>query len=242
MTTKTLKHCFAPVLVLLLCGTTLSSALAARVGDKRLGWPGDTLAGLPCRGNDQGFGPFDYRDPSSRVALGTGAAPLDVVERHHFTAEVEALVRGKSGSIGGDIDYTLRAFPNHHRALWARIKLHLQSLAQAKPDSVLNEGVPAPECYLNRAERFAPDDVKVQILYGIYLHKIQRYDSALERYRKAEKVAPNDAELLYNMGLLHLDRNELEQARKYAEKAYALKYPLPGLKRRLERADRLGKS
>lgn len=62
-----------------------------------------------CGALQNAFGPFD-----DRTARGYN---LDVVGSYHFTPPVEALIRGASGTIGGDLDYTLRAFPNHHRAL-----------------------------------------------------------------------------------------------------------------------------
>src|SRR5437867_1540176 len=59
------------------------------------------------------YGPFDYR-------TATGDQKT-IVEAHHFTSEVESLHAGITGSIGAEIDYTLRAFPNHPRALMAMI-------------------------------------------------------------------------------------------------------------------------
>lgn len=65
-----------------------------------------------CGSLQNAFGPFDYRDPAAR------AESLQVVERYHFTADVEMLRRGKaSANVLDDLNYTLRAFPNHHRAL-----------------------------------------------------------------------------------------------------------------------------
>src|SRR4051812_47506028 len=54
------------------------------------------------------YGPFDYR---------TSKDKLDIVEGAHFTPDVETLRSGSTGSLGADIDYTLRTSPNHHRAL-----------------------------------------------------------------------------------------------------------------------------
>ena len=55
------------------------------------------------------FGPFDYRTATKDK--------LKLVESYHFTPKVESLIGGQSGTLGADIDYTLRAFPNHPRAL-----------------------------------------------------------------------------------------------------------------------------
>ena len=90
-----------------------------------MGWVGTDLAGAPCSGSRQGYGPYDYTDPRTRK--GGKDAPLSLVERYHFTPDVENLVGGNT-SLGpeGDLNYTITAFPNHHRALksgieWATI-------------------------------------------------------------------------------------------------------------------------
>src|SRR5678816_4417104 len=56
------------------------------------------------------YGPFDYRTDRTGTTL-------SIVEDNHFTPAVEQLISGITSSVGGEIDYTLRAFPNHHRAL-----------------------------------------------------------------------------------------------------------------------------
>lgn len=112
-----------PILVLILLPLNTH---AARTSDQNLGWPGNTLASNECYGGGQGFGPFDYTDPeTARPGKYGQSPPLHLVEIAHFTPEVEHLVRGKSGAIYGDLDYTLRAFPNHHRALWSMVRYYL---------------------------------------------------------------------------------------------------------------------
>ena len=44
---------------------------------------------------------------------------LGTVEQHHFTSNIESLRHGNTGTLGGDLSYTLMLFPNHHRALAA---------------------------------------------------------------------------------------------------------------------------
>jgi hypothetical protein len=62
------------------------------------------------------YGPYDYRTASARQ--------IQLVEDYHFTLSVEELKHGKSGlTVGGDLDFTLRAIPNHHRALVAMMGL-----------------------------------------------------------------------------------------------------------------------
>lgn len=170
------------------------------------------------------YGPFDYTNP---VHV---RDKLKIVETHHFTTQVETLERGQTGAIELDIDYTLRAFPNHHRALNAMLKLQLRN--GFKP------GVWrfSAECYFDRALRMKPDDGIARMLFGIYLHKQGRYDEAVPQYKKAIELNPENAEIRYNIGLLYVDMKDYASARKYASEAYDMGYPFPGLKQRLKKA------
>src|SRR5690242_17113706 len=71
-----------------------------------------------CGELENAFGPFDYRTVS--------ADRKRLVEGSHFTPYIEGLQRGHTGAIGSEIDYTLRAFPNHPRALVAMMKLGIK--------------------------------------------------------------------------------------------------------------------
>jgi tetratricopeptide (TPR) repeat protein len=180
-------------------------------------WKSMDFIGRPCT-IQQGFGPYDYTN-SQHVS-----AHLQIVEVWHFTPEVENLTRGKSGTVYGDLSYTIRAFPNHHRALYSLIQYQLQGS---------NEIDAAPECFLDRAINFAPGDARVYLLYGVYLHRLDRLDQALDKYEKAEELSPNNPEIQYDMALLYLETDDMDEAVKYAKKAYSLGYPLPGLRNRL---------
>jgi hypothetical protein len=48
---------------------------------------------------------------------------LRIVEQYHLTPEVLKLVPATTGATGGELDYILRAFPNHHVALMDMVKL-----------------------------------------------------------------------------------------------------------------------
>lgn len=226
-------------------------SMAARNADKTIGWPGTALDGRKCSGGPQGFGPFDYNDKTYSVAgLYTRhgsktESPLRFVEKAHFTHEVERLIRGRSSSVPSDIDYTLRAFPNHSRALWSMIEYQLKNNPKKKftrqtlslPIShTLRYPVPPPECYLNRAEAFDSGDATVQIIYGVYLHKRRQHVDALGRYLKGEKLDPLNVELLYNIGLLYTDLGEFNKAKEYADKVYAENYPFTALRERLQKS------
>lgn len=179
-----------------------------------------------CGSLKNAFGPFDYRERHQLTF------EIDVVETRHFTAKVESLQSGSTASDPtGDLDYTLRAWPNHHRALHSMMRYQL-----------LNERPPnarfySIRCYFKRAMKFSPDDYMVHLLFGVYLHKDGQYQKALQRYKEAQKGMPGSAEVNYNIGLLYMDTKDYEKAREYANRAYELGYPLPGLKIRLERID-----
>ena len=201
-----------------------------------------TLHGRPCvaqavEGHDCGsienaYGPYDYTNAAERVAK------LKIVEEHHFDAGVEQLQGhltkpGGPGMLGNDIDYTLRASPNHYRALWAMVRYNLE-----KTPLTAGKMRYTPECYFDRAMRFKPNDGVVRMLYGMYLHKISHDDEALQRYNEALSLAPDSAEVHYNLGLLLVDMQRFDEAVAHARRAYELGYPLLGLQHKLERAGR----
>ena len=198
-------------------------------------WPGNTLSGNECYGGVSGYGPYNYVTQRPKVGI---------VEAYHFTSEVEQLIRGKSGvgSLEGDIDYTLRAIPNHHRALWAVARHYLRKKKTVpkydlETDERTKQGLPPPECYFQRAKAFAPDDGLVRMVFGTYLHRTGALDRALAEYLEAEALLPEHAELAYNIGLLYLAKSEIAKAEEYAAKAESLGYPLKGLRRKINRAE-----
>lgn len=208
-------------LLLLACSLLMTPAWSMQFDYRGL-----DLNGLPCH-IKQGYGPFDY---TKRAML---HRDLSIVEEHHFTSQVEQLVAGESAFLLDDIDYTLRAWPNHHRALFALIR-YMTEPGRFKPGTKFK--TPPPECYLDRAERFQPKDSKVPLLYGLYLHRIKRYEDAEKQYRKAIELNPKYTEAYYNLGVLLADEERFDEAVAMARKAYRLGYPLSGLKRRLAQA------
>ena len=85
----------------------------------------------------------------------------------------------------------------------------------------------------DRALRFKPDDAKVHSIFGGYLLALGETDNALEQLREAARLQPDDATAHYNLGLLYLRKHDYAQARASAQQAYALGFPLPGLKNKL---------
>lgn len=223
---KRIHHHFRPlgtgwVIFILLC--LLPLTLHAQYAP----WIGDTLSGAPCEGKRESYGPFDYTNPMHR------GEHLRLVEGAHFMPRVRALIEDRHDSaVINDIDYTLRAFPNHHEALYAIVRYWFLPNSSKR---VVNRRIATPpECYFNRAINFKPNDSTVRMLYGLYLHKLKKYNGALKQYTTAEELSPDSAQLLYNMGLLYFDLKEYDKSFDYAKKAYALQYPLPGLRDKLK--------
>lgn len=170
------------------------------------------------------FGPFDYRT-ATKVQLAT-------VEAFHFTANVEAMQKGQSTSVlASDIAYTLRRFPNHHRALKTMGDWSLKVKRNPPPG-----GEVTVECWFERATHFAPDDAMVKTIYGLYLMKSSKPKAAIEQLEVALKQAGDDANVHYNLGLAYADLKQYDKALTSAHAAYRLGFPLPGLKNRLQRA------
>ncbi|SFW29973.1 tetratricopeptide repeat protein [Nitrosovibrio sp. Nv17] len=178
-----------------------------------------------CGGLENAYGPYDYMDPDARQTK------LPLVEQYHFTPNIENLVKGNSGAIGGELDYTLRAFPNHHRALSTLVKLALRDKT-IKPAGAKY----SVECYFDRAIRFKSNDAAVRTIYSNYLLKQGHTDKAIEQLGAAIELQPEDPTINYNIGLLYVQKKDYEQALIHAKKAYELGFPLPGLRNKLVEA------
>lgn len=173
-------------------------------------------------------GPFEWAHVRLDVNSASDRVALSSVEANHFDADTEALVRGITGSVGGDIDFLLRHSPNHHRGLAALVRLAFRDKSP-QPKGVKT----TVECYLLRALEFTPSDPEVLKIYATYLARLNRTAEALAKLEEAEKLKPDDPVLAYNMGLLLTDKRDFEQARAYAQKAYAGGIQLPGLRDKL---------
>lgn len=179
-----------------------------------------------CGELQNAFGPFDY------LGRHNLKFELDIVEGAHFTSDVENLIRGsRSVTPAGDLDYTLRAWPNHHRALAALVKYSIRE----KSTHIRDLKWPV-ECYFDRAIRMNAKDAQVRSIYSAFLSHRGRNKEALEQLEVAANLEPDNAMILYNLGLLYFKQKNYEKASHYAEKAYALDYPLPGLRNKLIQA------
>lgn len=172
------------------------------------------------------FGPFDYRTAQANDKL--------IVERVHFSPQTEHLIRGSgTGALGADIDYTLRVFPNHPRALKAMMELGFREKAE-KP-----RGANWPVwCYFDRAIRFKGDDAQAKMVYAIYLQRKGKSKEAIEQLEEADALVQDNGNIHYNLGLIYLDLGNYEKSLLHAHKAYKLGFQLEGLRNRLKRANK----
>lgn len=188
-------------------------------------WVGKTLNGKKCAGGQPTSGPYDY------LNMPTNAGMLRVVEENHFNRNVEMLVKGMSTTPMGDIDFTLLAFPNHHRALQSAMNFSLRFKTWPRD----SKGQPA-ECYLQRAINYRPRDPIPYKLYGYYLQRKGKLQAALKANEQAMNMLPADVMLQYNTALILVDLKRYDRALKLAKPLYDAGLTLPGLKNKLARA------
>ncbi|MEM9253835.1 MAG: tetratricopeptide repeat protein [Pseudomonadota bacterium] len=203
-------------------GLILGSAQTP-AAQSRAPWVGKDLTGERCSSSQPTSGPFDYLQRARH------AGALRVVEENHFDQGVASLRKGLSTTPMGDIDFTLKAFPNHHGALNSAMTYSLRFPRFPKN----SKGLPA-ECYFQRALAFSPNDDTARVMFGIYLHKKGKYNRAIKEYREAEKSRKNDLVLYYNMGLTLVKLERYNGAKNMATKVYDAGFPLPGLKKQLK--------
>lgn len=186
---------------------------------------GNAQAQDVCGPLKNAYGPYDYR-----ISRGS---TLDVVESHHFTPQVEALISGQEGYVGSDLDYTLRAFPNHHRALLSLIRFAEKLKLPKDPNMHWSF-----ECYFERAIRFQRNDPIARMLYATYLGRQNRLPEAKQQLQAAAVAAAADDNpfTYYNIGMVYADLKDWDNALSQAHKAYKMGFNQPGLRDRLKAA------
>ncbi|MDN5870002.1 MAG: tetratricopeptide repeat protein [Nitrococcus sp.] len=169
-----------------------------------------------------GYGPWNYNDPWAQKHK------IPRVVTAHFTPPVANLVHGNTGTIGQDIDYTLRHIPNHPRALDSMARLAIRQKTVVPTGSHYTM-----KCWFQRAKTFASDDGVVWMVQGMYQNMLGHRDSAIAFMRKGAELEPNNPNIHYNLGLLYADAGKYEKAREQAHLAYQQGFPLLGLKQKL---------
>ena len=154
------------------------------------------------------------------------------VETHHFTAQVEQLIRGvttDAATMGKDVGYVLGVFPNHHRALLTMMRLSERD----GNDQPRASGRPM-ECWFDRAVRYATDDTVARLLYAMWLRKKGRAEDSLAQTRAAEGIAGDSPLTHFNVGMSYFELGKFEQAVAAAKRAQELGLNKPELVDRLK--------
>ena len=207
---------------LVLVATCLSMiTLGASVANAQQRAPPNACGPLFIAGH---YGPFDYR---------THRSGLEIVENHHYTPRVEALISGQSGSLEQDLNYTLKSSPNHHRALLSLSRYTLR----AKDRQPAGFEWPL-ECYFDRAIRFKGDDPVVRMIYAQFLGQTKRVPAASAHLDVALTLGAESAFTQYNAGLIFLEMGEFERALAQAHRASGLGLKNPDLETKLRQAGR----
>jgi tetratricopeptide (TPR) repeat protein len=179
---------------------------------------GGACGGFPYADN----GPHDYRKVRDKR--------LHIVEQFHFTPNVETLRSGNSSAyVGAELDFVLRAFPNHHRALVSMARLSARTKKEQPPGSGYTI-----DCWLERATRFAPDDPLSRMLRADWLGKRGRLPEALDQLKVADALASENPVTLHNIGLVYLEIGQYDLARERAHQAHALGLRRTNLKEALQ--------
>lgn len=154
---------------------------------------------------------------------------MEIVEKHHFTHEVETLRAGITSSVAGDIGYTLRVRPNHHRALLAITRLALKTNSERPQGSSMSI-----DCWFVRAKRMSPNDGMVYAIFSTYLARRNRKAEAMENAEQAAAIAPESKNVQYNVAAAYLTVKEYAKAVEHAKRAEELGHPMPSVKNKLK--------
>lgn len=203
-------------------GLLLTIVAASCFAPLALAQTGEAVCGNPFK---SWFGPYDYRTAPK------GA--LENVETHHFTPQVEQMIRGVTTGVtdmGKDVAYVLGVFPNHHRALITMMRLGERD----RNDQPRGASLPI-ECWFDRAVRYARDDTVARLLYAMWLRKKGRIEDSLAQTRFAEGFAVKDNPFThYNIGMSYFELGQYDQAAAAALRARDLGLDRPELIDRLK--------
>lgn len=191
------------------------------------------------QGSGQQYGPFDYYKP--------GKGSVALVERFHMGPRLEQHVRNKAWcAYWYDVDYTLRAFPNHPTALTLMAE-HLKhhSACSRRTDArrstidLMREIESSTwreknaDYYFETAIEFRPEYAATRVLYGRYLASVEQHQKAIAQYEEAIKREPKSADAHYEVGLLYFAQKDYAKAKSHAQQAYDLGQSQTELKEKL---------
>jgi tetratricopeptide (TPR) repeat protein len=157
-----------------------------------------------------------------------GVALIQSVERYHLGPAEQNLRAKRYRAAAGEIDFILRAFPNHPAALQLMVKV----CAQWK----------SPVCTAQLGEKFEkaiavnPGVPTTYVVLGNLQQSVGQFANAIESYKRALQLDADSVNAEYNLGLAYLETKQFDLANEHAQRAYELGASLPGLHDKLMKA------
>ncbi len=183
-----------------------------------------------------GPGPYDYTDRSTRSV----DLQRIVTKAHLKPQHLRGAIAGTPSMVPyQNLQYTLRAIPNHHEALFA-MGLYQYKVRKYHPKFFQqrlrkHERYRDMACWFERALRLAPHDVGIYNAHGRYLHMTGQRKAALEAFQKVTELVPDSAQGHYNVGLAYYSLGQYAQAAQSARRAEELGHTRRELQTRLKR-------
>lgn len=147
-------------------------------------------------------------DPGSQLHWNVGDS-----EKNHLGPAIRTIQSGQYAKAWQDLDFMLRRFVNHPKALEA----------MAAVASMTNQP-PAAIPYFENAIRLYPQYALTYAQYGRYLGRIGRHDAAISNLKKATEVDPNLAVAYAWLAGVYTDIGQGPLAKEAAEQAKKLGY------------------
>ncbi len=160
--------------------------------------------------------PFNYYVPAPSKLL-------ENVEKYHLNQGIDKVKQGKYEYAWSEFAFILHYFPNHPKALELVGDLSIQM-----------EGTERAERYFETALRLFPNESETHALHGVFLHKLEKFEEAVNAYQKAIALNDKVIDYHYNLGLSYFALKDYNKANTQASIAYGKGYPLPGLQNKLE--------
>lgn len=180
------------------------------------------LAGgsVSAQTDEGGIVPHNYYNSDSY-----SAQLLEDVVKYHLPLARKQMRKGGSKLYYAlqNVKFVLAYFPNHPKALQLATEITIRMNQPRRADRFF---IKAVELYPNQAQSW--------LLYGLHLHRTGRVAEAVKKYRHALELDSSLVNARYNLGLALLKLGKLEKARAQAKRAYAVGYPLPGLRNALK--------
>jgi hypothetical protein len=129
-----------------------------------------------------------------------------------------------------EVDYTYRKL-QPGMPLYTTTAVAMGSIAADKGQTKRAVG------YLEAAIQAQPQEASAYIALAAVYQRQKRYTQARTTLLAGDEATGGEsAEIAYYLGMVSLELGDQAQAVEYARKAYAMGYPLPGLRRRIEAA------